>query len=175
MEFVFNKNGKIHHSCGAKLPKGAIEVFGWKGTPGEPWDWYENGIRISDDDLVKKGQRIDCCGVYYDQNKQEHKITVLDIEPDPSWTKDKWNHHTDALNLDTGKWEEDSEKKEEYEKRLLRTKRSSEFTLFDKYQLPLPWESLSQEQKDQYVSWRDAWLSAPESGTEPQRPEWFQV
>ncbi|MDC7234978.1 MAG: hypothetical protein PQJ58_17220 [Spirochaetales bacterium] len=174
MEYVFNENGKIHHCCGSTLPRGAIEVFRWNGTPGEPWEWYKKGIRISNDELLKAGIRQDFKGTYFDKEKQKHTITALDEKPDSSWTKEKWDHITDVLDEEKGIWVEDSEKKKDYQKNLLRRKRSTEFFLFDKYQLPLPWCSLSQKQQDDYISWRDAWLQAPDTGIEPDRPDWFQ-
>ena len=174
MEYVFKENGKIFHGCGPSLPNGSIKVENWKGTPGEPWGWYEKGIRLSEDDLVQKGLRIDCRGTYYDQDKKVHQISLLDIEPDDSWTKEKWNHSTDFLDLESKKWKADPVKKAEFEESILRNKRSAEFSLYDKYQLPLPWSELSEDQQAEYIEWRNAWLYAPDTGIQPVRPEWFE-
>lgn len=174
MEYILNENGKIYHGCGATLPKGALQVFRWQGTPGEPWVWYEEGTRISDEALIEKGLRQDFRGTYYDQDKQEHEINILDRKPDPSWTTDKWTHVTDTLDTATGKWTENPVKKNEYEQGNLRVRRSLEFSRFDKYQLPMLWESLTQYQKDEYSDWRYSWLDAPDTGIGPARPDWFQ-
>ncbi len=175
MEYVYNNNGQIHHSCGSSLPEGAIKVTGWKGTPGEPWEWYKNGSRISDDDLVATGLRKDYRGKYYDKDKLEHKISVLDKEPESTWTKDIWSHHTDVLNQETMTWIEDTDAKAEYEEAILRGKRTTEFSLFDKYQLPLLWADLTEAQQTEYTEWRTSWLNAPETKIQPERPEWFQA
>jgi hypothetical protein len=174
MEYIYEKNGKIFHGCGSFLPKESIKVENWKGISGEPWKWYEKGIRLSDDDLILKGLRSDYRGTYYDQDKREHQITLLDEEPDISWTKEKWNHPTDCLDMKSKKWKTDSGKRVEYEKSILRTKRTSEFLLFDKYQLPLPWSELTKIQQSEYLDWRNNWLKAPESGVQPERLEWFK-
>lgn len=174
MEYIFNNNGIIHHSCGATLPEGAFKVSGWKGTPGEPWDWYDKGVRILDEKLVAAGLREDHRGTYYDKDKQQHKITVLDKSPDSSWTTETWDHITDVLNLDTLSWEEDKDAKAEYEDTILRGTRVSEFSIFDKYQLPLLWDELTEDQQAEYTEWRTAWLNAPSTGVQPDRPEWFQ-
>ncbi len=174
MEYIFNHDGKIQHSCGATLPKGAIKVTGWNGTPGEPWEWYKKGIRISDDELVADGLRKDYRGTYYDQDKQEHKINALDKEPEPTWTKENWSHNTDVLDLETMTWKEDAKAKSKFENAILRGKRASEFSQFDKYQLPLLWANLTESQQTEYTEWRNAWLNAPETKIQPERPVWFQ-
>ncbi len=174
MEYIYNKNGKIEHGCGQEIPEGGITVINWRGIPGEPWSWYKNGQRISDEELVELGLREDYRGTYYDKNKIEYEITTFDSRPEESWTKEKWNHLTDELNTKSGHWNENVAVKAKYELSILRSKRASEFAIFDKYQLPLVWEQLSPEQKAEYVNWRQAWLIAPELREEPSRPDWFK-
>lgn len=55
----------------------------------------------------------------------------------------------------------------------LRNKRSIAFNKYDKYQLILMWESLSDNQKNQYIQWRDNWLNVTETLSIPDPLEWF--
>lgn len=56
----------------------------------------------------------------------------------------------------------------------LRAKRAKEFELIDKMQLPLYYNSLSEEQRQALADYRQAWLDAPENKQEPEMPECLQ-
>ena len=63
-------------------------------------------------------------------------------------------------------WDAEQAKKE------LRRRRQEEcFPVIDRGK---PWyDSLTAEQYQELVVWRQAWLDAPETGTAPERPEWL--
>lgn len=75
--------------------------------PGEPVNWYKDGVRIPDDELIKNGLRKDNRGTYYSK-KDGSKIEVqqLDVLPGdeyvetppdvlcPSWDGKKWIEDT---------------------------------------------------------------------------------
>ncbi len=54
--------------------------------------------------------------------------------------------------------------------RLVRMNRDDAFKEYDKYQLPLIWNELTKKQKDEYISWRKAWLDL----LSPEPLEWFK-
>lgn len=57
----------------------------------------------------------------------------------------------------------------------IRAKRQEEFALFDKYQLTLLWNSLTQQQQQEYADWRNAWLNATVTKIIPNRLDWFKA
>lgn len=66
--------------------------------------------------------------------------------------------------------------KEEYKIYILekiRKNRDFQFSKYDKYQLALVWQELTDEQKVEYASWRSSWLNATETLIEPSILSWF--
>lgn len=61
----------------------------------------------------------------------------------------------------------------DWELEKFRNKRSEEFSLYDKYQLPLVWQGLTTNQQQEYVIWRNDWLDVTETLIEPNRLSWF--
>lgn len=55
----------------------------------------------------------------------------------------------------------------------LRQKRQKEFSRYDKFQLILMWQSLTEQQQSEYVNWRNLWLDVTETLEEPERLSWF--
>lgn len=55
----------------------------------------------------------------------------------------------------------------------LRKKRQNEFNQYDKHQLTLMWQSLTNQQQSEYANWRNAWLDVTETLVEPKRLSWF--
>lgn len=179
MEYIEIKDGVIiGHYDAAEVPQGqqykAVESFnGYKGMKVAMID--ERGAIRPIEDLIADGLVKDLRGKYWDKTtKQLFEIKEYDQEPNPNWTTlepsgmpyEHWAGDS---------WQDDPDEKAEYELNLIRIKRSSEFTIFDKYQLPLPWNELSETQKEEYTGWRSAWLNAPTTGIEPERPDWFQM
>lgn len=56
----------------------------------------------------------------------------------------------------------------------LRNQRQNEFILFDKYQLPLLWNELPEEKREEVKLWRIAWLNVTDTMNVPERPSWFK-
>jgi hypothetical protein len=56
----------------------------------------------------------------------------------------------------------------------IRKQREEEFSLFDKYQLTLYWNSLNPQQQQDYSAWRNAWLNVTETKIIPNRLDWFK-
>ena len=74
---------------------------------------------------------------------------------------------------------ENSEEFAEIEKRQvdienIRAFRNKEFLKYDKYQLALMWEDLSDQKKSDYINWRNDWLNATETLRVPKKPNWFE-
>ena len=57
MEYLIVENGKIKsHRCSRSVPANAIVVENWRGSVGEPVDFYdENWQRKSEFELMKEG------------------------------------------------------------------------------------------------------------------------
>jgi hypothetical protein len=177
MEYIEIKDGIIiGHYDALKVPKGnqykAVDIFnGYKGMKAAMIDDRGSVRPISD--LIADGLVKDCRGKYWDKTtKQYHEISEYDQEPDPNWT-DKQPSGMPYEYWNGDDWTENPDEKAKYELNIIRMKRSSEFAQFDKYQLPLPWGDLTESQKSEYTAWRSAWLDAPTTGIEPERPEWF--
>lgn len=86
------KNKKVElnilHEC-SKVLNGKTE---YKGTPGklnEPVEYYENGKRISNEELVKKGLAEDNTGTYYNEKGESVYLKDINRKPYPHWRKDK--------------------------------------------------------------------------------------
>ena len=68
-----------------------------------------------------------------------------------------------------------SKAKEEWrELENLRWLRTEAFKIGDKYQMPLVYDNLSEEQKQEYTDWRKAWLDVTEIKVIPEMPEWMK-
>lgn len=55
----------------------------------------------------------------------------------------------------------------------IRLQRNQEFSIYDKYQLMLVWQSLTAQQQNEYAAWRNAWLDATTTLVTPSRLIWF--
>lgn len=55
----------------------------------------------------------------------------------------------------------------------IRAERKIEFDVGDKYQLPYLKALLTEDQLNEYETWRSAWLKAPETKIKPTRPSWL--
>ena len=179
MEYIKIENGQIAgHFCARELPEGkefkeVTNFNSYVGIDVKAIDFENGGCLKAVDVLISLGIVKDNRGVYYHKKtKLEFEIKELDIEIPKNFTKlkpkqfDKW---------DGSKWVEDFVMKAEYADALLRGKRSVEFSMFDKYQLPLLWNGLSTKEQHEYLIWRDKWLDAPETGVRPERLSWFQT
>ena len=73
---------------------------------------------------------------------------------------------TEEYKADKAAWDAEQAKKE------LRRRRQEEcFPVIDRGK---PWyDSLTAEQYQELLTWRQSWLDAPETGIAPERPEWL--
>ena len=55
----------------------------------------------------------------------------------------------------------------------LRFLRAQAFEIGDKYQLPHLWNSLTEQQQNEYNEWRQAWLDVTETKAIPEQPTWM--
>jgi len=55
----------------------------------------------------------------------------------------------------------------------IRHDRQKAFEIGDKYQLPHLWNTLTEQQKEDYNEWRQSWLDSPQTKKEPIKPEWM--
>ncbi|MPW26395.1 hypothetical protein GC105_11405 [Alkalibaculum sp. M08DMB] len=65
------------------------------------------------------------------------------------------------------------EKVEFVEMSVLRDERNKAFAIGDKYQNFILWESLTEEQRQEYRNWREAWLNVTDNKVKPEKPIWF--
>lgn len=176
MEYILIENETVteHISTTQKMKNPWIKVQdGWPGYQGIPTTYLDEDYSPKSlEQLVAEGIVEDNRGFWYSKEKEIREIKELFKESPEGFVREKWNHPTDELK--NGKWITNKNKKDEYEQNVIRDQRTSEFNLFDRYQLPLPWSELSKEQKIEYQAWRNAWKDAPQTREIPNRPEWFQ-
>jgi len=178
MEYIEIKNGTvIGHYDSEKIPEGiqykSVRNFnGWVGMNAGMLN--ENGQIRPEAQLIAEGFIKDNRGDYWDKkSKQKHTITELGQEPLKEWTDKKPSGLVYEV-WDGNAWVIDPTVKKEYDLAKTRFTRNSEFNIFDKYQLPLLWASLSAVQQKEFKVWREAWLNAPKTDIEPARPSWFK-
>lgn len=110
---------------GSSIPKNGKAFEGTPGDIGEPIEYYENGVRLSNDILVKEKLAESHIGEYYNEKGEYVFLNKINRIPAPNWRKDKpeqWER------FDGEKWVEDSEKKE---KILQARKKSEELQTFN--------------------------------------------
>lgn len=56
----------------------------------------------------------------------------------------------------------------------IRSKRREAFLIGDRYQLTIPYNTLTEEQKEELALWRKAWLDAPNTKILPDYPIWMK-
>ena len=91
---------------------------------------------------------------------------VIDVEYQPA--KDAWDEYEDIQVYILYTEEEIAQIKAE----TLRTQRAAQcFPIVNRG--ALWYEKLTEEQKSELSAWYEAWLDAPETGSEPEKPSWL--
>jgi len=102
------------------------------------------------------------------------KMLIVD-ESDIPEELELWQCEFDFEEPDVTKKLKYSPKKVDFvELSVLRDNRNKAFEAGDKYQLPALQTNLTTEQVQDYSTWRQKWLDAPETRVEPVKPLWFK-
>lgn len=102
----------ILHQSEGKIPETGEEFEGQPGKINQPVEYFKDGVRKTDEEIVAAGLAENHKGFYYDFEGNYQVVKKLNEKPRKSWRKtkplpyEKWNGES---------YEVDEKKKEEYE------------------------------------------------------------